>query len=395
MTTQIPQCFVPTIFCPVTQLCTLAPPCPQITLPPQCPPITHPPQCPIACFAWTFQPPTCFGATFEPTTTIFQTTTPVQNTIANAGGLQAGGGRAFAAAPPPQAPANPVTPGTLATVCTQSPVCHTHLIGCHTSYITQCCPQQSVHQICITQTEVGPNCPPNAAAFAAPAQGQTPTPNVTFPCCATGRYCPPPTKSEVYTCPDATCTVAQVNAAVGPTGIHYCTQAPQLCGNTQWNGCTQHNCMPPLQSAISHPCCPQPTAQQCPTPPAQANAATGLTTWPTCGNCLTPPAQANAVASPTFCCGTSPAAPNAAATAPVGQTGIWHCTSAPQLCANTHWTGCTQHSCPIGHTGVWHCTHVPTCPPPLTTGPTETIAPTHIPGCTCLPWTVGPVTARC
>lgn len=220
-------------------------------------------------------------------------------------------------------------------------------------------------------------------------------------------------------------------AAVGPTGVYQCTATPQTCGNTAWQ-----NCPPPANAEQVG----QTGVYNCTTSPQTC----GNTAWHPC-----PPAANAYLSGPTGVyqctstpqtCGNTawqpcPPAPN---TAPIGQTGVYQCTSTPQACGNTAWHACTGTAaampttnptaatlcfiCPplaapqnqaVGVTGVLHCTatpascghtnwpgcgfvsvppHCPTvaphCPPQTAT---NTVAPTHIAGCTCLPFTVGPV----
>jgi hypothetical protein len=223
----------------------------------------------------------------------------------------------------------------------------------------------------------------------------------------------------------------------GPTGVHYCTSAPHVCGNTAWQGCTQHGC--PIGPTGWHTCspatvchqvtgpnpcitvitiqppCPPATLDVCITPPPTPHQpCLGPTGWQTCvapagaaqfgahtaatvctqfgchthvqaTNC--PPATV--CPQPTTLC--PPAAGAAQAqTGPIGPTGIQHCTIAPAYCGNTAWHGCPQHT----HVQATNCPPATVCPQPTTLCPpppgaaqvqTGPIGPTGIQHCTIAP----------
>ncbi|WP_162060720.1 hypothetical protein [Undibacterium sp. KW1] len=201
---------------------------------------------------------------------------------------------------------------------------------------------------------------------------------------------------------------AQAN--VGPTGVQHCTAAPQFCGNTAWQPCppigptgVQHcTAAPQVCGNTAWQGCPPPQAQQA----QQAQFPIHPTTNPTANtHCfICPPftieaqqaapqqAQAMNPTNATHCFVCPP--PTLEAQQQVGPTGVHFCTAAPQFCGHTAWHGCqpplsAPPHCPTVVAAVCH-TAVPVCHTAATVC-TQTVAPTHLLGCTCLPMTVGPV----
>ncbi|MBI3728858.1 MAG: hypothetical protein HY254_11070 [Burkholderiales bacterium] len=295
--TQPPQCFPQTLVGPI---------CQHVTSPVICNIVTHNnPLCGIQCQANTRVQPTI---TFD--TTIIQTQTPVFNGgVAVGGGAVGGGGLAApaqaqnfagAAAPAPQFAAQANVGPTGVQHCTAAP------------------------QFC----------------------GNT-----------AWQPCPP---------------------VIGPTGVQHCTAGPQFCGNTAWQGCqpqqaqqAQFPIHPTTNPTANTHCfiCPPFTieAQQAAPQQAQAMNPTAATHCFVC-----PPHTLEAQQQPQQ---------------QVGPTGVHFCTAAPQFCGHTAWHGCqpplsAPPHCPTVAAAVCH-TAATVC--------TQTIAPTHMLGCTCLPMTVGPV----
>ena len=273
--TQPPQCFPQTspAICHFTQpqQCfpqTLAGPiCQHVTSPVICQ-ITHnQPQCGLQCQGNTHVP-------FDPT--IFQNQTPVLH--GGVGGV--GGGLAApaqaqnfagAAAPAQQFAAQANVGPTGVQHCTAAPqFCgNTAWQGCppvigptgvqHCTAAPQFCgntawqgcqpPQAQQAQFPFHPT-TNPTanthcfiCPPFTieAQQAAPQQAQAMNPTAATHCFV----CPPHTLEAQQ----------QPQQQVGPTGVHFCTAAPQFCGHTAW-----HGCQPPL-SAPPH--CPTVVAAVC------------------------------------------------------------------------------------------------------------------------------------
>ena len=390
MTTQFPNC----------PILTQVPHCLPHTVPPVCHILTSPPQClphtlagincphvtanPVLCHVVTHNSPLCgvqcLGGTHIPPTTII-TTTPVQQTIAQTpvlhGGLAAPAqAQHFAAAQANVGPtgvqyctaapaycgntawqgcAPQAAPAQAAYYPTTNPTANTHCFVCPPQTIDAaqaqanagptgvynctaspqtcgntawhgCQPLLSAPPHCPT---VAPACPPQAAPVAQAAYHPTTNPTANTHC---------------FICPPHTIDTAQAQANVGPTGVHYCTAAPQTCGHTAWPVC------PPLLSAPPH----------CPT------VAT------VCQPLLSAPPHCPTVAP---ACPPQQAAPQ------------------PQALPPTHIVGCTCLPMTVGPVVPTH--NMPVCGNtclPMTVGP---VIPTqNMPICGthgCLPMTLGPV----
>ncbi|MFZ6746212.1 hypothetical protein ACO0LC_23535 [Undibacterium sp. JH2W] len=347
MTTQFPNCPIHTVILPQCTPHTVLPQClpqtspvicHQFTVPPQCIPPTSPAICHVT------QPPQCF-----PPTIVAQICHPTIPAICHFTQNQPQCGIQCVAAtqhiPLPttinttivQQPQTPVLQGGLAA---QAPAQAQNFAAAPAQFAAQA----NVGPTGVQHCTATPQFCGNTAWHGCPMPGPTGVQH----CTAAPQFCG---NTAWHGCP-----------LPGPTGVQHCTAAPQFCGNTAWHGCAPQQAQFPVHPT-THPTanthcfiCPPFTidAQQA-APQAQAMNPTAAT------HCFVCP-------------------PHTLEAQQVGPTGVQHCTAAPQLCGHTAWPGCHQ---PLS--APPHCpTVAPVCPP-------QTIAPTHLLGCTCLPMTVGPV----
>ncbi|PXX42478.1 hypothetical protein [Undibacterium pigrum] len=303
----------------------------------------------------------------------------------------------------------PQTSPVVCHIVTQPPQClpHTSPVICHVTQPPQCLPQTLVGPVCqhvtspvichiVThnnplcgiQCQAGTHIPVTTTFNTTIVQTQTPVLHG-------GLAAPAQAQNFAGAAAPAPQYAAQAN--VGPTGVQHCTAAPQFCGNTAWQPC------PPIGPTGVQHCTAAPQVcgntawQAC--PPPQAQMAAHPTTNPTANtHCFVcPPATVDAYqAAPQQAQAMNPTAathcfvcppPTLEAQQQVGPTGVQHCTAAPQFCGHTAWHGCqpplsAPPNCPTVAAAVCH-TAATVC--------TQTVAPTHLLGCTCLPMTVGPV----
>jgi hypothetical protein len=297
-------------------------------------------------------------------------------------------------------------PHTLPVVChvTQPPQCFPQTLPavCHLTQPQQCFPHTSPvichivthnNPLCGIQCQAGTHIPVTTTINTTIVQTQPPVFNG-------GVAAPAQAQNFAGAAAPAQQFAAQAN--VGPTGVQHCTAAPQFCGNTAWQPC------PPIGPTGVQHCtaapqfCGNTAWQGCAPPQAQqAQQAFYPTTNPTAStHCfICPPftieaqqaapqqAQAMNPTNATHCFVCPPPTLEAQQQQQVGQTGVHFCTAAPQFCGHTAWHGCqpplsAPPHCPTVAAAVCH-TAATVC--------TQTIAPTHLLGCTCLPMTVGPV----
>lgn len=119
-------------------------------------------------------------------------------------------------------------------------------------------------------------CPPLTvdALQAAPQQAQAMNPTASTHCFV----CPPPT--------------LEAQQQVGPTGVHFCTAAPQLCGHTAWPNCQPLLSAPPHCPTVSPVCQPQAVAPThllgCTCLPMTVGPVIPTNNMPICGNTCLP-----------------------------------------------------------------------------------------------------------
>lgn len=356
MTTQFPNCPIQTLIPPCGPH-TLLPQCLPQTSPVICHQITIPPQCiphtsPIVCHLT--QPPQCLPQTSP---IICHVTQPPQ---------------CF-----PQTLVGPicqhVTSPVICQITRNHPICDIQQCQANTRLPITKTFDPTIFQ---TQTPVFNGGVVGGGGLAAPAQAQNfagaAAPEQQFAAQANVG----PTGVQHCTAAPQFCgnTAWQPCPPIGPTGVQHCTAAPQFCGNTAWQGCAppqaqqaQQAFYPTTNPTASTHCfiCPPFTVEAQQAAPQQAQA-------------MNPTAATHCFVCPP---------PTLEAQQQVGPTGVHFCTAAPQFCGHTAWHGCqpplsAPPHCPTVAAAVCH-TAATVC--------TQTVAPTHLLGCTCLPMTVGPV----